>query len=367
MKSSSLAVVSIQKASSVKTIFREQRVPGGFTVISKHFIEVDSSISFRAKGILTYILTKPDDWEVRLDDLVRHAREGKHAVSSALKELEKAGYIEHDVIRDGRGRIVRHVIRVYEVPRKARTEASPDGGNRKVDEQGAETSAAKPESENRKVDKQPGKEAVTKARKPKRQDAEKPEVENRDLAVGTSNVERNKDKNKNNKNNNYNNKNVVVERGNSRKANNGSRAKKLEGKNGASYEDAGKKEVPAAAPGPAKELREFAEENGIKMTERFAAFYISLAGGIERAKELISICSDFMEREVLMGRKIRSVAGVLINAAKNFVTGMKFRSRIGVVQLTSASVEEREEKYRDLYVNSLDKLLVGAELAPGTV
>ena len=47
----------------------------------------DDRLSFKAVGILTYLLSKPDNWVVREDDLAARHTEGTHAVRSGLKEL----------------------------------------------------------------------------------------------------------------------------------------------------------------------------------------------------------------------------------------------------------------------------------------
>jgi hypothetical protein len=54
----------------------------------------DSRLSYKAKGILAYLLGKPDDWTVRVKDITKRSTDGEHAVRSGLRELEKAGYLE---------------------------------------------------------------------------------------------------------------------------------------------------------------------------------------------------------------------------------------------------------------------------------
>jgi hypothetical protein len=60
----------------------------------------DRALSWRARGILAYLLSKPDGWECQEEDLIAEGGEGKHAVRVALAELKTAGYLtiarEHD-------------------------------------------------------------------------------------------------------------------------------------------------------------------------------------------------------------------------------------------------------------------------------
>lgn len=55
----------------------------------------DSRMSFKAKGILGYLLTKPDGWKVRIKDLMNHSNEGERSIRSGLKELQENGYLAY--------------------------------------------------------------------------------------------------------------------------------------------------------------------------------------------------------------------------------------------------------------------------------
>lgn len=54
----------------------------------------DPRLSFKAKGILAYLLSKPDDWKVMVSELINSSTDGKTAVYSGLKELEENGYLK---------------------------------------------------------------------------------------------------------------------------------------------------------------------------------------------------------------------------------------------------------------------------------
>jgi hypothetical protein len=77
----------------------------------------DSKLSFRAKGIHAYLISRPDNWEVHVKQLVKESpREGRDAILSALRELEERGYLGRGKIRDKRGRLQGIETVVYEKP-----------------------------------------------------------------------------------------------------------------------------------------------------------------------------------------------------------------------------------------------------------
>lgn len=84
------------------------------------------ALSFKAKGILTYLLSRPDGWEVSVADLIKHGKEGEGAVRSGLKELKLAGHMKYTKSRN-QGRITGWLIEVFEIPQ------SPDRDFQDVD------------------------------------------------------------------------------------------------------------------------------------------------------------------------------------------------------------------------------------------
>lgn len=65
---------------------------GGYTVIWNH-AALNASLSAKAKGILWYLLTRPEDWDVYEKDIISNMKDGAKAVRSGIKELIKAGYV----------------------------------------------------------------------------------------------------------------------------------------------------------------------------------------------------------------------------------------------------------------------------------
>ena len=76
----------------------------------------DSSLSWAARGVITYLFSKPDDWDVRVEDLIGQGNLGRDAIYKILTELRLSGYIHRHRERRPDGTIGRWVIDVYETP-----------------------------------------------------------------------------------------------------------------------------------------------------------------------------------------------------------------------------------------------------------
>lgn len=63
-----------------------------FTVMSNHHLR-DKNLTLKAKGLLSVILSLPDDWKYSISGLAAICKEGTSAVKSALQELTDAGYV----------------------------------------------------------------------------------------------------------------------------------------------------------------------------------------------------------------------------------------------------------------------------------
>jgi biotin operon repressor len=74
------------------SIIRSPRLESNFSVMSNSVIR-DSRLSYRARGVLLEILSRPDNWRVSGDSLARTGKEGRDAILTALKELRDCGYI----------------------------------------------------------------------------------------------------------------------------------------------------------------------------------------------------------------------------------------------------------------------------------
>ena len=86
-----------------------------FTIMANHHLR-DMSLSLKARGLLSLMLSLPDDWDYSARGLACLCRDGVSSINSALKELEQAGYVARSLRRNSRGKIVDTEYTVYEVP-----------------------------------------------------------------------------------------------------------------------------------------------------------------------------------------------------------------------------------------------------------
>ena len=111
-------------------VFRVERTRD-YTVMCNHHLK-DSSLSLKAKGLLSMMLSLPDEWNYSTRGLAAICKEGVDAIGKALKELEQAGYIVRRQLRGAGGRICDTEYTIYEQPRPPDT-ALPDTENPYLD------------------------------------------------------------------------------------------------------------------------------------------------------------------------------------------------------------------------------------------
>lgn len=90
-------------------IVRGPRPQHSFTVISNAVIE-DRRLSYKARGLLIFILSKPDHWRTNMKHLAAQSSDGYYSVQSGMAELAAAGYIERIKVQDTAGRWSTHTI-----------------------------------------------------------------------------------------------------------------------------------------------------------------------------------------------------------------------------------------------------------------
>ena len=95
-------------------VFRVERNKG-YTVMSNHHLR-NKELSLKAKGLLSQMLSLPEDWDYTLAGLSYINREKIDAIREAVRELERAGYIQRSRERDEKGRLRGTDYIIYEQP-----------------------------------------------------------------------------------------------------------------------------------------------------------------------------------------------------------------------------------------------------------
>lgn len=75
-----------------------------YTVIDNAVIE-DTKLSWKAKGLFTYLWSRPDNWNFYVSEVAKHAKGSRDQVMTGLEELETAGYLLRSRKRDKNGRL----------------------------------------------------------------------------------------------------------------------------------------------------------------------------------------------------------------------------------------------------------------------
>ena len=95
-------------------VFRVEKSQN-YTVMSNYHLR-DKELSLKAKGLLSQMLSLPDDWDYTLAGLSHINRESKDAIRSAVNELEAAGYIRRHQKTDASGKFSGNEYVIHESP-----------------------------------------------------------------------------------------------------------------------------------------------------------------------------------------------------------------------------------------------------------
>ena len=97
-------------------VFRVERTRD-YTVMSNHHLK-NRSLSLKAKGLLSVMLSLPDEWDYTLRGLAAISKEGVDAIREAIRELEDAGYIVRSRGRNEKGQLSGTEYVIYEHPQQ---------------------------------------------------------------------------------------------------------------------------------------------------------------------------------------------------------------------------------------------------------
>lgn len=104
-------------------VFRVERTHD-FTVMSNYHLR-DRALSLKAKGLLSLMLSLPEDWDYTLAGLARICQEGRDAIRGAITELERAGYVQRRQTTDEAGKFGINEYIIREQPASHSTAAEP--------------------------------------------------------------------------------------------------------------------------------------------------------------------------------------------------------------------------------------------------
>ncbi|MDH6279317.1 replication protein [Prescottella agglutinans] len=98
-----------------------------FTILDNDVIN-DKRLSYRARGVLIWLLSKPADWRTRSESIAAQSpKEGREAIRSAMRELREAGYLRTEKIQDPETGRWSTITTVFEVPvDESETSAVPE-------------------------------------------------------------------------------------------------------------------------------------------------------------------------------------------------------------------------------------------------
>ena len=104
-------------------VFRVEKNSNYTTMCNYHLR--DQGLSLKGKGLLSMLLSLPDTWNYSVRGLSSITPDGVDGVLTALKELERLGYLERNQQRESNGRMGRAEYVIYEMPRKKPCSESP--------------------------------------------------------------------------------------------------------------------------------------------------------------------------------------------------------------------------------------------------
>lgn len=108
-------------------IIRSPRPEAGWTIIDNLALR-HPALSFKARGLLAYLLSLPDDWRISSEQLARQSpKDGRHSILTALNELEHVGYVQRRRRQDHAGRWNTETI-VFDYPQTVDKFSTPEAG-----------------------------------------------------------------------------------------------------------------------------------------------------------------------------------------------------------------------------------------------
>lgn len=99
------------------SIIKVNKTPHSYTIINNDILS-NESLSWKARGLLAYMLSRPPEWKFYVKDLVKRGTDGRDAIYKILKELRSHGYVIHRFSREERGQFSEGYYDVYDTPQR---------------------------------------------------------------------------------------------------------------------------------------------------------------------------------------------------------------------------------------------------------
>ena len=138
------------------SVFRVQKTKN-YTVMSNHHLK-NTRLSLKSKGLLSVMLSLPEEWDYTAKGLSSICKEGIDAINAAVKELEQEGYIKRTRVRNAKGQLTTTEYVIYEEPQLEESVSTPTRENPIVDRNNhnpanADITSFEPKRENPVLDK----------------------------------------------------------------------------------------------------------------------------------------------------------------------------------------------------------------------
>ena len=98
-----------------ETYFIREKKEKNYTVVDNTFIR-DCTLSWKAKGVMVYLLSLPEDWKIYKSEVQKHATDGKDSLTSAINELKEHGYIVTENVKNEKGQFAGTIYKIVEKP-----------------------------------------------------------------------------------------------------------------------------------------------------------------------------------------------------------------------------------------------------------
>lgn len=127
-----IMIVSLQEEMILMSVFRISKTKN-FTVMSNYHFK-EKKMSLKAKGLLSLMLSLPDDWDYSVSGLVKLSKDGKDSVMTALAELEKFGYLTREQMTNEKGQFSGVAYNIFEEPQSDSAVSEKQNSEKEISE-----------------------------------------------------------------------------------------------------------------------------------------------------------------------------------------------------------------------------------------